>query len=147
MFPGRVGAARSRGIVAGPDRDDEVVQEALKPRQAEGVRPGVAEPDWRVPGELARSVGDREANSRQGPGGFDPELLLPEHPTVWAFLRPGRDASLLIAANLSADAVPVPLDDGGAAAATVLTSSQRLAPDSHDWPACPGCRHRPSRID
>ena len=37
---------------------------------------------------------------------------------------PGRDASLLIAANLSADAVPVwlPLDDGWAAAATVLTS-------------------------
>jgi oligo-1,6-glucosidase len=54
----------------------------------------------------------------------DFELLLPEHPTVWAFLRPGRDASLLIAANLSADAVPVrlPLDDGWAAAATVLTS-------------------------
>ena len=54
----------------------------------------------------------------------DFELLLPEHPTVWAFLRPGRDASLFIAANLSADAVPVwlPLDDGWAAAATVLTS-------------------------
>jgi oligo-1,6-glucosidase len=52
------------------------------------------------------------------------ELLLPEHPTVWAFLRLGRDASLLIAANLSADAVParLPLDDGWAAAATVLTS-------------------------
>jgi oligo-1,6-glucosidase len=54
----------------------------------------------------------------------DFELLLPEHPTVWAFLRPGRDAELLIAANLSADAVPaqLPLDDGWAAAATVLTS-------------------------
>jgi oligo-1,6-glucosidase len=54
----------------------------------------------------------------------DFELLLPEHPTVWAFLRHGRDAELLIAANLSADAVParLPLDDGWAAAATVLTS-------------------------
>lgn len=54
----------------------------------------------------------------------DFELLLPEHPTVWAFLRSGRDAELLIAANLSADAVPapLPLDDGWAAAATVLNS-------------------------
>ncbi len=54
----------------------------------------------------------------------DFELLLPEHPTVWAFLRRGQDAELLIAANLSADAVParLPLDDGWAAAATVLTS-------------------------
>jgi oligo-1,6-glucosidase len=54
----------------------------------------------------------------------DFELLLPEHPTVWAFLRPGRGAELLIAANLSADAVParLPLDYGWAAAATVLTS-------------------------
>jgi oligo-1,6-glucosidase len=54
----------------------------------------------------------------------DFELLLPEHPTVWAFLRRGRDAELLIAANLSADPGParLPLDDGWAAAAAVLTS-------------------------
>ena len=54
----------------------------------------------------------------------DFELLLPEDPTVWAFLRRGQDAELLIAANLSADAGParLPLDDGWAAAATVLTS-------------------------
>jgi oligo-1,6-glucosidase len=54
----------------------------------------------------------------------DFELLLPEHPTVWAFRRRGRDAELLIAANLSAGAGParLPLDDGWAAAATVLTS-------------------------
>jgi oligo-1,6-glucosidase len=54
----------------------------------------------------------------------DFELLLPEDPTVWAFLRRGRDAELLIAANLSAEAGParLPLDKGWAAAATVLTS-------------------------
>jgi oligo-1,6-glucosidase len=62
----------------------------------------------------------------------DFELLLPEHPTIWTFLRRGRDAELLIAANLSANAAParLPLDDGWAAAATVLTSlpDQRARP-------------------
>ncbi len=54
----------------------------------------------------------------------DFELLLPEHPTVWAFLRHGRGAELLIAANFSADTMParLPLDDSWAAAATVLSS-------------------------
>jgi oligo-1,6-glucosidase len=54
----------------------------------------------------------------------DFELLLPEHATVWAFLRHGRNADLLIAANLSRGAVPVrlPLDDSWAGAATVLTN-------------------------
>jgi oligo-1,6-glucosidase len=54
----------------------------------------------------------------------DFELLLPEHPAVWAFRRGGRDADLLVAANFSAGVVPVrlPLREGWAAAATVLTS-------------------------
>lgn len=54
----------------------------------------------------------------------DFELLLPEHPTVWAFLRRGPDAELLVAANFSADAVPVqlPVEDGWAAADVVLAS-------------------------
>ena len=40
------------------------------------------------------------------------ELLLPEHPAIWAFLRRGRDAELLVAANFSAEPVSVtlPLD-------------------------------------
>jgi oligo-1,6-glucosidase len=54
----------------------------------------------------------------------DFELLLPEHPAIWAFRRNGRDADLLVAANFSADSLPVrlPLDEDWAAAATVLTS-------------------------
>ena len=42
------------------------------------------------------------------------ELLLPEHPAIWAFVRRGRDAELLVAANFSADAVSavLPLDGG-----------------------------------
>jgi oligo-1,6-glucosidase len=54
----------------------------------------------------------------------DFELLLPEHPAVWAFLRAGREADLLVAANLSAGVVPVrlPLPGDWAATATVLTS-------------------------
>jgi oligo-1,6-glucosidase len=39
----------------------------------------------------------------------DFELLLPDHPIVWAFLRRGHDAELLVAANLSADTVEVDL--------------------------------------
>ena len=37
----------------------------------------------------------------------DFELLLPDHPTVWAFLRRTADAELLVAANFSADVVGI----------------------------------------
>jgi hypothetical protein len=57
------------------------------------------------------------------------ELLLPDHPVIWAFLRRGRDAGgrdteLLVAANFSADVVgaALPLASDWAAAAVVLTS-------------------------
>ena len=42
------------------------------------------------------------------------ELLLPEHPAIWAFLRRGRDAELLVAANFSAEPVSaaLPVDAG-----------------------------------
>src|SRR6202007_2965678 len=36
-------------------------------------------------------------------GGF--ELLLPDHPAIWAFLRRGDHAELLVAANFSAGEV------------------------------------------
>ena len=51
-------------------------------------------------------------------------LLLPEHPAIWAFLRRGRDAELLVAANFSAEAVTatLPLDAGWANAEVVLAS-------------------------
>ena len=54
----------------------------------------------------------------------DFELLLPDHPAIWAFLRRGADAELLVAANFSADVagVQLPLDAGWAAASVVLTS-------------------------
>jgi oligo-1,6-glucosidase len=63
------------------------------------------------------------------------ELLLPEHPAIWAFLRRGRDAELLVAANFSADPVSValPLDAGWADAEIVLASdpdrSRRQLPE------------------
>ena len=58
------------------------------------------------------------------------ELLLPEHPTVWAFLRRGQDAELLVAANLSADTVEVelPLDPEWDTAVALLTNLADQAP-------------------
>ena len=58
------------------------------------------------------------------------ELLVPEHPTVWAFLRRGQDAGLLVAANLSADTVEVdlPLDPEWATAVPLLTNLAEQAP-------------------
>jgi oligo-1,6-glucosidase len=60
-------------------------------------------------------------------GGF--ELLLPDHPAIWAFLRRGQDADgrhgeLLVAANFSADvtAAVLPLDAEWADATVVLTN-------------------------
>ena len=57
-------------------------------------------------------------------------LLLPEHPAIWAFLRRGRDAELLVAANFSAEPVSaaLPLDAGWAAAEVVLASHPDRAP-------------------
>jgi oligo-1,6-glucosidase len=62
----------------------------------------------------------------------DFELLVPDHPTVWAFLRHGRDADLLVAANFSALTTAIHLSvDGGWSTATVMI-------DSHpDQPARP----------
>jgi glycosidase len=69
------------------------------------------------------------------------ELLLPQDPAIWAFLRRGQDAELLVAANFSAGEVSaaLPLDGGWADAAVVLSSltgQQPLAP-------LPGLRLRP----
>ena len=54
----------------------------------------------------------------------DFELLLPDHPTIWAFLRRGPDTELLVAANFSADvtAAALPLDPEWVGAAVVLTN-------------------------
>jgi oligo-1,6-glucosidase len=54
----------------------------------------------------------------------DFELLLPEHPAIWAFLRRTPDAELLVAANFSAGpvAVRLPLDPGWSGAPAILTS-------------------------
>jgi oligo-1,6-glucosidase len=54
----------------------------------------------------------------------DFELLLVDHPAVWAFLRRSPDAALLVAANLSGNGIGIslPLDTGWAAAAVVLTN-------------------------
>ena len=53
------------------------------------------------------------------------ELLLPEHPAIWAFLRRGQDAELLVAANFSADPVStvLPLEHAGWADAEVVLAS------------------------
>jgi oligo-1,6-glucosidase len=58
------------------------------------------------------------------------ELLLAEHPAIWAFMRRGRDTELLVAANFSADVVGavLPLDPGWADAAVVLTSHPHRPP-------------------
>ena len=58
------------------------------------------------------------------------ELLLAEHPAIWAFVRRGRDAQLLVAANFSADRVSavLPLDAGWADAAVVLASHPDRSP-------------------
>jgi oligo-1,6-glucosidase len=59
------------------------------------------------------------------------ELLLPEHPAIWAFVRRGPDAELLVAANCAADPVSatLPLDAvGWADAAVVLASHPDRSP-------------------
>jgi oligo-1,6-glucosidase len=54
----------------------------------------------------------------------DFELLVADHPAIWAFLRRTESAELLVAANFSADVatVSLPLDDGWAAAEVVLAN-------------------------
>ena len=58
------------------------------------------------------------------------ELLLADHPVIWAFLRRGRDAELLVAANFSADVVgaALPLEGDWAEAAVVLSSLSEQSP-------------------
>jgi len=54
----------------------------------------------------------------------DFELLLPDHPAIWTFLRRGQDTELLVAANFSGevtDAV-LPLETDWSDAAVVLTN-------------------------
>ncbi len=69
------------------------------------------------------------------------ELLLPDHPAIWAFLRRGPGAELLVAANFSAEVVSaaLPLDGGWADAAVVLSSLTGQAPLAPP----PGLRLRP----
>jgi oligo-1,6-glucosidase len=61
----------------------------------------------------------------------DFELLLPEHPVIWAFLRRTPNAQLLVAANFSAGpaSLSLPLEPGWADAHVVLSS--------HDAPRQP----------
>jgi oligo-1,6-glucosidase len=68
------------------------------------------------------------------------ELLLPDHPAIWAFVRRTADAELLVAANFSAEVtgVRLPLDAGWAGASVVLTS---LAGDPQQPP--PDLKLRP----
>ena len=58
------------------------------------------------------------------------ELLLADHPVIWAFLRRGRDAELLVAANFSAEAAGavLPVEGGWADAAVVLSSLSGQSP-------------------
>jgi oligo-1,6-glucosidase len=60
----------------------------------------------------------------------DFELLLPEHPAIWAFLRRTAGAELLVAANFSAEVTDaaLPLDARWAQASVVLTSLAGEAP-------------------
>jgi oligo-1,6-glucosidase len=72
--------------------------------------------------------------------GGDFELLLPEHPAIWAFLRRTPEAELLVAANFSAGPVDVrlPLAPDWSAAAAIVTSHAGAPPKP-----LPGLRLRP----
>jgi oligo-1,6-glucosidase len=72
----------------------------------------------------------------------DFELLVPEHPTVWAYLRRTPAAELLVAANFSAEEaeVELPLGEAWAEATVVLSNLAGAAP-----PAPPGTRLEPWR--
>ena len=68
------------------------------------------------------------------------ELLLPDHPALWVFLRRGTDAELLVAANFSAEvsAADLPLDRDWAIASVVLSNL-----DSEPLRSPPGLKLRP----
>ncbi len=76
----------------------------------------------------------------------DFELLLPDHPAIWAFLRRAGDAELLVAANFSPEEVagtPLPLDSGWAAARVVLANlpGAPLRPPARPETQAVGIRH------
>ena len=52
-------------------------------------------------GHYRRLIALRHADPVVTDGDF--ELLLPDHPSIWAFTRRGSDAELLVAANFSSD--------------------------------------------
>ena len=81
----------------------------------------VGDPDS-VFGHYRRLIALRHADPVVTDGDF--ELLLPDHPSLWVFLRRGAGAELLVAANFSAEvaAAALPLDRDWAAAEVVLTS-------------------------
>jgi len=87
----------------------------------------VDDPDS-VYGHYRRLIALRRADPVVTDGEF--ELLLPDHPSVWAFLRRTDDAELLVAANFSAEVVAagLPLDGDWTGAAVVLTSLAGDAP-------------------
>jgi oligo-1,6-glucosidase len=60
----------------------------------------------------------------------DFELLLPEHPVIWAFLRRTPNAQLLVAANFSAGpaSISLPLEPGWADAHVLLSSHDAPQP-------------------
>jgi glycosyltransferase involved in cell wall biosynthesis len=66
--------------MVGVDRYEEVVQEAFEPRQPERLRPWVAKPDGRIPGELIDAIGHHEGGIPEtiidGETGvlFDPDI-------------------------------------------------------------------------
>ena len=85
-------------------------------RRRPARRPGLG---LRPPPPADRPVAHRAALTD---GDF--ALLLPEHPTVWAFVRRGAGAELLVAANFSGDdvAVDLPIDGDWSAAEVVLAN-------------------------
>lgn len=62
----------------------------------------------------------------------DFELLLPDHPRVYAFTRRLGDEALLVVANLGSELVTVPLPQSFAAA-RVIVASGMPSPDSRAW--------------
>ena len=71
----------------------------------------------------------------------DFELLLADHPSIWAFLRRSPDAELLVAANFSADVTDavLPLETDWADATVVLTN----LPDTEPVQPPPDLKLRP----
>lgn len=58
-------------------------------------------------------------------------LLLPEHPTLWAFTRTGEHETLLVLGNLSAEPLPLPTADlPDLTSATLLLGTHTAVPDT-----------------